>query len=585
MRIRVLPEELVCQIAAGEVIERPASVLKELLENSLDAGARRIEVEIEDGGMRLIRVRDDGCGIHRDDLPLALARHATSKLATQDDLFTVRTLGFRGEALASMAAAGQLTLTTHTRDAEHAWRLEAGDIRPAAHAVGTTVELAELFFSIPARRKFLRSARTEFTHAEEVFRRIALARHEVGFTLRHNARLMHTLIAGETEAARRARLTVLCGHAFAECVLPILHQASGLALTGWIAPPTFSRSQADLQYLYVNGRMVRDRQVAHAAREAYRDVLFHGRQPAYVLYLEIDPAEVDVNAHPAKLEVRFRAPRVVHDFLFHGVREALAATRAGSVVSTAPLARIARSEPVTARPEQRLYPAPVGAVHEQLALYAALNPRVADPIPSSPDQPEVTDDLPLGHAVAQLHGIYILAQNAHGLVLVDMHAAHERITYERLKAARAARVIVRQSLLVPLVVRVTRAEAECAEASVHELEEMGFDLARLGPEELVLRAAPAELGGLDWAGLVKDLVTDLMRHEDSRRSEELAEALLSRMACHGSVRAGRRLSLAEMEQLLRDMEATERSGQCNHGRPTWVQFKLAEIDRWFQRGR
>jgi DNA mismatch repair protein MutL len=599
MSIRPLPPQLVNQIAAGEVVERPASVVKELLENSLDAGARRLEIDIEQGGKALIRVRDDGLGIAREELPLALARHATSKIASLEDLEQVASLGFRGEALPSIASVARLTLTARTPGAETGWRVRGdGSDRveppePAAHPPGTTVEIRDLFFNTPARRKFLRGDATEFKHIEDVVRRIALSRFGVDVALGHNQRQVWRLPAAEPRAQREQRLARLCGQPFIERSLYVEQAAVGLRLSGWIAQPAFSRSQADLQYFFVNGRMVRDKLIAHAVRQAYQDVLFHGRHPAFVLYLELDPTAVDVNVHPAKHEVRFRDSRLVHDFLFRSLHEALArsgpgllAAEGGRVSPPSPAAgpaTIARQQPMAL------------AVAEQMTAYAALHPQATPPsVVSSGTQavqataempPESAPGLPpLGFALAQLHGIFILAQNAQGLVLVDMHAAHERITYERLKHSHAGEGIRAQPLLVPVTLAVSEREAALAEEAAPVFAELGFEVDRLGPERLVVRQVPALLRHADAAALVRDVLSDMSEHAVSTRLREAHNAVLATMACHGSVRANRQLSVAEMNALLRDMERTERSGQCNHGRPTWVQLRLEELDRLFLRG-
>lgn len=592
MSIRLLPPQLVNQIAAGEVVERPASVVKEVLENSLDAGARRVEIDIEQGGHALIRVRDDGVGIARDELALALARHATSKIASLEDLEQVASLGFRGEALPSIASVSRLTLTSRTADAAAGWRV-VGDgservpmPEPAAHPPGTTVEIRDLFFNTPARRKFLRAEATEFKHIEEVVRRIALSRFGVDITLGHNQRVLWRLPAAETRAQRDQRIAKLCGQPFIDQSLHLEHAAAGLHLSGWIAQPTFSRSQADLQHFFVNGRMVRDKLIAHAVRQAYQDVLFHGRHPAFVLYLEIDPATVDVNVHPAKHEVRFRDSRLVHDFLFRSLHEALADVRPGADVATSATAIAAISTPRSAErivPQQQPMPLRVA---EQLTSYAALHPR-ADVEPAAPALPAVDAEhaaAPLGYALAQLHGIYVLAQNAAGLVLVDMHAAHERITYERLKRGFDDEGIRAQPLLVPVTVAVSEREAALAEEAAAVFAELGLEIDRLGPERLVVRQIPTLLRDADVPTLVRDVLSDLSEHGFSTRLREAHNAVLATMACHGSVRANRQLSIAEMNALLRDMERTERSGQCNHGRPTWVQLRLEELDRLFLRG-
>ncbi len=593
MPIHRLPPQLVNQIAAGEVIERPASVVKELLENSLDAGARRIQVEFEGGGARLMRVRDDGAGIARDELPLALARHATSKLDSLEDLDRLVSLGFRGEALPSIASVSRFVITSRASDAERGYTLRADGREgpaeaapvPAPHPVGTTVEVRDLFYNVPARRRFLRTERTETGHLEEVVRRLALSRFDVEFRWRGSHRPERVLPAAGEEDARRRRVAELCGSEFAGRAIAVEAAAVGLSLRGWIAPPTFSRSQPDLQYLYVNGRMVRDRRVAHAVRRGYADVLYHGRHPAFLLYLELDPVLVDVNAHPAKLEVRFRDGRLVHDFLFRSVQRALARP-AGA--SPAPVRARSNAGPDTdSGPARQGRMALSGA--QAVAAYAALHPP-ADasavhevPMPANPSgDGEVP---PLGFAVAQLHGVYLLAENARGLVVVDLHAAHERITYERLKAAWDDRAAPAQPLLVPVTVEVSEREAEAAQTHGGLLAGAGLEVDRMGRGTLAVRAVPAALLGCDAQGLVRDVLSDLIAHGASRRVEELRNGLLSTMACHGAVRANRRLTLPEMNALLRDMECTERAGQCNHGRPTWVEVDLRELDHWFLRGR
>ena len=597
-RIHQLAPELVNQIAAGEVVERPASVVKELVENSLDAGASRIEIDIEDGGARLIRVRDDGGGIAADELPLALAAHATSKISTLDDLERVRTLGFRGEALASIASVSRFALTSRDGGADSAWRIavEGGKLqapRPAQHPRGTTIEVRDLFHNVPARRKFLRAERTEFSHIDELIKAIALAQGRVEFRLSHNGKPVRLLRPAEDNAALAARIGEILGELFAAQSLRIDHSGAGMHLRGWVGLPTASRAQADQQYFYVNGRLVRDRVVTHAVRQAYADVLFHGRHPAYALFLEVAPEAVDVNVHPAKSEVRFRESRLVHDFLYRTLNEALAQTRAG-VESIAPTMLAAAGDgPRIAAASWRGQGGLGLGVREPLASYAALLGSAPASM-SLPSQNVNVDNAadgnaaevpPLGFALAQLAGIYVLAENAHGLVLVDMHAAHERITYEKLKTAQDSAGIRAQLLLVPLNLAVSEREAACAETHTGRLAQLGFDIDRAGPHSVTVRRYPGLLEGADIAGLVRDVLGDLVQHGESSRVDESRNEVLSTMACHGSVRAHRRLTLPEMNALLREMEATERSGQCNHGRPTWVQLPIAELDRMFLRGR
>ena len=604
-RIQPLPSELINQIAAGEVIERPSSVVKELVENSLDAGATRVEVDIELGGARLIRVRDDGDGIAPDDLPLAVASHATSKIGSFDDLEHVASMGFRGEALASMSSVARFAITSRLRGSDNAFRIEVDSgrlqaARPAQHPQGTSVEVRDLFYNVPARRKFLRAERTEFAHIDDLLKSLALARSGVEFRLSHNGKSVRVWKAARDEQAMLTRVAEVLGDDFPQQSLRIDHATAGMRLSGWVGLPTASRPQADSQYLYVNGRLVRDRVVAHAVRQAYADVLFHGRYPTFVLYLELDPIGVDVNVHPAKHEVRFREQRLVHDFLFRTLHEALAETRAGQSVQpesstwasapgvAAPIAQSGGSQTMGwqgAFAQSRLQ---LGVREEPLAGYAALLGEAAnsnaETLPSMPPAND-GDVPPLGYAIAQLKTIYILAENTNGLVLVDMHAAHERITYEKLKSGRACSNLRSQILLVPLSVAVSAKEAAAAEEHGEALSDWGLELSRSGPSAVVVRRIPALLEGADVAELTRSVLGELAQHGSSRQLQELENELLSTMACHGSVRAGRRLTTPEMNALLREMEATERSGQCNHGRPTWVQINMSELDKLFLRGR
>jgi len=592
LRIRQLPEQLVNQIAAGEVVERPASIVKELVENSLDAGATRIEVELEAGGAKLVRVRDNGHGIAADDLALALSRHATSKIASLDDLEAVATMGFRGEALPSMASVSRFALSSRAHDADQAWTIEAEDgrlsaPRPAQHPVGTTVTVHDLFYNVPARRKFLRAERTEYGHVEELVRTQALAHPAVEFRLSHNGREMQRWGAASAEQ----RIGAALDESLLAQSLRIDTSAGDLRLEGWIGAPTAARSQTDRQYFYVNGRPVRDRLVAHAVRQAYADVLFHGRHPAYVLFLTLEPGAVDVNVHPAKLEVRFRDSRRVHDFVFRRLHEALAGTRAGGAMPDG-VGAFATPQPAGSvhaawNPRQSGLGLPGQAVPLQAyaALYSAGSTQHASIPQAGGDAVADGAPPPLGYALAQLGGVFVLAENAHGLVLVDMHAAHERVTYERLKDARACGSIPSQLLLVPLPVAVSRREADAVDEHAAEFAALGFELTRVADERVLVRRIPSVLEGSDVEALVRDVLGDLATHGSSARLEEFQNELLSTMACHASVRANRRLELAEMNALLRQMEATERSDQCNHGRPTWVQLTRAELDRMFLRGR
>ena len=600
-RIHVMSNHLVNQIAAGEVVERPASVVKELLENSLDADASRIEVDIEQGGIKSIRIRDNGHGIHRDDLKLSLSSHATSKINSLDDLERVRSLGFRGEALPSIASVSRLSLTTRWRDQDEAWCINTAsidefDIKPAAHAGGTTVEVRDLFYNVPARRKFLRTEKTEFGHLEDVVKRIALSHFNVDITLRHNNRAVRQLRRAEDRLQQEKRIAGVCGPAFIENAVFIDYAIDDLRLWGWVSRPVFSRSQADMQYFYVNGRTVRDKLVGHAIRQAYQDVLYHGRHPAYVLFLELDPAGVDVNAHPGKHEVRFRQSRSVHDFIFRAIHKSLADIRpqptdnrldASAFNPPEPSSVTAAVRPAGHAPGAAAFTrqAPLSlAVAEQMSAYGRMNSAIQDTAAALTESAGEQVP-PLGYALAQLHGIYVLAENTEGLVLVDMHAAHERITYERLKQARQAQGIQSQPLLVPISIAVSEKEAALVETSPAILNELGLEVDRTGPETVRIRQIPVVLAQGDSEALLRDVLSDLIKHGSSTRIHEAMNEVLSTMACHGSVRANRRLTTPEMNALLRDMEQTERSGQCNHGRPTWVQLSIDELDRLFQRGR
>jgi DNA mismatch repair protein MutL len=598
--IQQLPPQLVNQIAAGEVVERPASVAKELIENSLDAGARHVWIDVEQGGLRRLKIRDDGYGIPREELNLALSRHATSKISSLDDLEHVCSLGFRGEALPSIASVSRMVLSSRTEEEESGWSIRGeGDDQhaepePSAHPVGTTLDIRDLFFNVPARRKFLRTERTEFNHIEQLIKRIALSRFEVAIELRHNQRVIHSLPAAHERMEQEKRLAKICGDAFVEQSVFIDHGQGGLRIWGWMGLPTFSRSQADMQYFYVNGRMVRDKVIAHAVRQAYQDVLFHGRHPAYVLFFELDPALVDVNAHPTKHEVRFRESRGVHDFLYRSLHQAIAALKpstqdnpASSVFPAGGAQEInhpfqdAMGNLATARPEQR--------IQEEMAVYATM----AEPGPidagvllndqATQFEPEAGEH-PLGYALAQLHGIYVLAQNQTGLVLVDMHAAHERITYERLKQSWQAGGIASQPLLMPMTIAVSQGEAEAAMEHQAMFHELGIELDRIDEQSLAIRTVPVILNRDRAEGLVRDVLADLMAHGQSSRIKEAMNEVLATMACHGSIRANRQMTVPEMNALLRDMERTERSGQCNHGRPTWVQLSVDQLDKLFLRG-
>jgi DNA mismatch repair protein MutL len=582
MPIQILADPLIDQIAAGEVIERPASVAKELIENALDAGARHIAIDVERGGIGLLRVRDDGVGMVSSELPLALARHATSKIASLDDLEHVMTLGFRGEALPSIASVSRFRMASRTAAARSGAEIEsadgsAGRPRPAAHPAGTTVEIRDLFHKVPARRKFLRAEATEFQHVLRTVTRLALSRFDVAFTLTHNRREQFALPVAGSRLEQETRIARLVGADFIANSLHVEHVHQGLRLEGWIGLPSQARAQADRQYLFVNGRMVRDRLLGNAARLGYQDVLYGGRHPAWLLYLTLDPVQVDVNAHPQKLEVRFRDSRGVHDFVFRTLERALASTRAAA----------AGASPVAAAGLVG------GAAHYAPGLLRLGEPPPAgygarESAPQAPDGREPAPDAagaPLGHAVAQLHGIYIVAQTSDGIVLVDMHAAHERILYERLKAAVDSGHGARQPLLVPAIVECTEADAELAMQHHDELAAAGLVVDRAGPATLAIREVPIVLAGRDVAAVLRDALADLGQHGATHRIAERQNELLANIACRSAVRAHRTLSIDEMNALLRDMERTERSGQCSHGRPTWTRVTIAELDRLFLRGR
>jgi len=629
-KIHLLSPRLANQIAAGEVVERPASVVKELLENAMDSGATRIDIDVESGGVKLIRVRDNGSGIAEKDLPLSLSRHATSKIEQLDDLEAVATLGFRGEALASISSVSRLAITSNISDdisqpQAHGWKAEAEgrdmavNILPAPHPRGTTVEVRDLFFNTPARRKFLRTENTEYKRIDEILRKLALSHFDIDFALRNNGKVVHNFRAASTQLEQERRVASICGKAFMESALYVDVEAAGLRLWGWVGLPTFSRSQADLQHFFVNGRSIRDKLVTHAVRQAYQDVMYHGRHPAFVLYLELNAADVDVNVHPTKHEVRFRDSRSVHNFLYRSLHRAVADIRPGAELSGHDSSEHGPSE-VTERlneqnasgrvegstsPNQisshKIYPHQTRmglhanpSVAEGMAVYQSLHEPSQAPIHQTPPNQEgvvtsasCSDEEipPLGFAIAQLKGIYILSENALGLVLVDMHAAHERITYEQMKQAFDADGIHSQPLLVPVTIAVSQSEADIGEEHQALFETLGFFLQRAGPESLMVRQVPAMLRDSDVEPLVRDVLSDLVTHGSSDRIRQHLNEIMATMACHCSVRANRKLSIPEMNALLRDMEATERSGQCNHGRPTWTQMSLDELDKLFLRGR
>ncbi|MGR9088056.1 MAG: DNA mismatch repair endonuclease MutL [Gammaproteobacteria bacterium] len=598
MRIQQLSSQLINQIAAGEVVERPSSVVKELVENSFDAGACRIIIEIEQGGSRLIRIRDNGCGIMKDDLPLALSRHATSKIATLQDLENVVSMGFRGEALPSISSVSRLTLISRTADADCAWKVssDGSDVRhdpePDPHPQGTTVDVRDLFHNTPARRKFLKTEKTEFAHIETLIQRMALSRFDIEFKLYHNQKEILNLKPAVNDTERECRIASICGPAFIDNCVKVDFEASDMRLSGWVGLPTFSRSQQDMQFFYVNRRLIKDKLVSHAVKQAYQDVLYHGRHPVFVLYLELNPALVDVNAHPAKLEVRFREGRTVHDFLFSALHRSLADPKpvpeAVGPIGTGDSAAGEQASPrenfqprYDHRPQQQA--ALPLAVQEDIRAYAKLYAQPA--AESTSAEKQVRDLPPLGFAVAHLHNIYILSETRNGIILVDTHAAHERISYERLKQQYRQGKVPSQPLLLPMTIRVSAAEADRAEQEHDYFDALGLELNRSGPETLVVRSVPVLLAGADVDQLLRDVLADIVEHGMSRRIEEQTNRVLATMACHGAVRAHRRLSLDEMNALLRDIEQTERSGQCNHGRPTWIELSTRDLDQFFLRGR
>lgn len=614
-RIQALDARLVNQIAAGEIIERPSSIAKELIENALDAGANSVEVEIDNAGVKRMRITDNGHGILKDDLAMALSRHATSKIEVLQDLEHIATLGFRGEALPSIASVTRMTIASRTECQQQGWQVssdgnnKATEPEPVPQMQGTTVEVRDLFYNTPARRKFLRTENTEFKHVDQVIRRMALSRFDVSFKFKHNGKVVLHLPAVPVNDSRRVQ--AVCGDNMPEHSLYIEEERHGMYLRGWTGLPSFSRSQADMQYFFVNGRLIRDKTILHAIRLAYQDVLFHGRHPVYVLYLEIDPATVDVNVHPTKHEVRFRESREVHNFVYHSLKNQLSGS-AGEHASlnVSPDTGAAAPKPVTPqlteksqqsfsyyKPAETQVAFQSGNVQEQVETYKTLadNTVAESIVPSvqtekvkesqvSESEQSAEDFPPLGFAVAQLHGIYILAENKQGLVMVDMHAAHERITYERLKQNLHEQTISQQPLLVPVTIRVSDSEMLAFNNQNDIFTQLGLEIEQMDENVLVIRSVPEILANADVNQLVSDVLADLVVHDKSNRIEETMHELLSSMACHGSVRANRQLSISEMNALLRDMEVTERSGQCNHGRPTWVEFTIGQLDGWFKRG-
>ncbi|MFL2531244.1 MAG: DNA mismatch repair endonuclease MutL [Porticoccaceae bacterium] len=593
--INTLSPQLANQIAAGEVVERPASVVKELVENSLDAGATRIDIEVEQGGVKRLCVRDNGCGIEQSDMPLALSRHATSKISDIDDLEAVATLGFRGEALASIASVSRLALTSNSGESQGWQAVSEGrdmavDVQPAAHPAGTSVDVRDLFFNTPARRKFLRTETTEYNRIDDYAKKLALSHMQVAFSLRHNQRVNLNLQPAQTVLEQEKRVADICGKPFMEQALYIDNQRTGIRLWGWIGLPTFSRSQTDLQHFFVNGRSIRDKVVSHAVRQAYQDVLYHGRHPAFVLFLEIEPKDVDVNVHPTKHEVRFRDSRVIHGFVSSTLQKALAQDRPQDHLQSNEAQSLLPEEAIPTQSTMGLAPAPTPLnysaktsgyqgqsvntpMHAYQSLYAEGGAEESAIIP------------PLGFAIAQLKGIYILAENEQGMIVVDMHAAHERITYEQMKTDFDKEGLIAQPLLVPESLSVSQREADAVEQNPDVFVRLGFSVERAAAESIVVREIPALLRGTQVEALLRDVISDVLEHGTSQRIRHKINEILSTMACHGSVRANRKLTIPEMNALLRDMEATERSGQCNHGRPTYFQLSLDELDKLFLRGR
>ena len=595
--INTLSPQLANQIAAGEVVERPASVVKELVENSLDAGATRIDIEVEQGGVKRLCVRDNGCGIEQSDMPLALSRHATSKISDIDDLEAVATLGFRGEALASIASVSRLSLTSNSGESQGWQAVSEGrdmavDVQPAAHPAGTSVDVRDLFFNTPARRKFLRTETTEYNRIDDYAKKLALSHMQVAFSLRHNQRVNLNLQPAQTVLEQEKRVADICGKPFMEQALYIDNQRTGIRLWGWIGLPTFSRSQTDLQHFFVNGRSIRDKVVSHAVRQAYQDVLYHGRHPAFVLFLEIEPKDVDVNVHPTKHEVRFRDSRVIHGFVSSTLQKALAQDRPQDHLQSNEAQSLLPEEAIPTQSTMGLAPAPTPlnysaktsgyqgqSVNTPMHAYQSLYAEGGGGAEESATIP------PLGFAIAQLKGIYILAENEQGMIVVDMHAAHERITYEQMKTDFDKEGLIAQPLLVPESLSVSQREADAVEQNPDVFVRLGFSVERAAAESIVVREIPALLRGTQVEALLRDVISDVLEHGTSERIRHKINEILSTMACHGSVRANRKLTIPEMNALLRDMEATERSGQCNHGRPTYFQLSLDELDKLFLRGR
>jgi DNA mismatch repair protein MutL len=591
--IQKLPDNLINQIAAGEVIERPASVVKELLENSIDATASNIGIDIERGGIQRILIRDNGTGIDKQQLTSALTRHATSKIASLDDLQNIHSLGFRGEALPSIASVSRFTLTSNSEQSNQGWTLRndggknQSAIKPAAQSKGTTVEVNDLFFNTPARRKFLRTDKTEYSHCEQVIKRLALAHFHIAFSLRHNQKTIYALPSASSDEDKVDRLEKLLGNPFVEHAIYVENASEDMKLWGWIASPDYSRPQADMQFQYVNSRHIRDKTISHAVKTAYQDVMYHGRHPAYVLFLEIKPGEVDVNAHPAKHEVRFHDSRAIHNFTRQTIRHAISEVR-NAQIDSGRFEKLADFTSSEQKPFQSGIPVhALPQLKERMGLYA---PHIAEPqadfsVATEKHELQNQDTPLLGYAIAQLHGIYVLAQNKAGLVLVDMHAAHERVIYEQLKLSRSAENTACQQLLVPLKLTLADSEASLAEQYRETFNSFGFDIDRISDNSIVIRSIPEVLNNADISQLIRDVISDLQNSATTTRIETQRNEMLSSIACHGSIRANRSMTIHEMNALLRLMEQTERSNQCNHGRPTWIQLSIKDMDKLFMRGR
>lgn len=612
MQIKKLPNQLIDQIAAGEVVERPASVVKELVENALDAGATVIDIDVQTGGKKRIKVTDNGQGITENDMAMALQRHATSKIHSLDDLESLLSMGFRGEALPSIASVSRFEMISRHIDAEMAFQINAhgGEIEgpmPAAHPIGTTIIVSDLFFNTPARRRFLKTDKTEYLRIDDLIKRVSLSRFDVTFRLSHNGKMIRNAQGGDSETLRHQRINQLCGKDFIENALFIEQQRGNLKMSGWVAKPSWNRAQPDRQFFYINNRMIKDKLVGHAIRQAYQDVLFHGRFPAFVLYLDIDPELVDVNVHPTKHEVRFRDSKLVHDFIFGSIHQSLAQTRVGEMSAT-----VSEPLPDYSQMQHRLNLGgggtaastnPISSNHYQINDsnqgvrensfdYLSQAAQASQQMPNYPDagvnlpssDVDQQDIPPLGYAKAQIHGVFIIAENQHGLIIVDMHAAHERITYERMKEKFAQDVLKNQKLLVPIQMNVSAREVGAVESQQQWFEQLGFEISVSGEESLVIRKIPAMLANADVENLIKDVLSEIVALGSSQKIEAQINEIMSTMACHGSVRANRQLSIMEMNALLRDMENTLRSDQCNHGRPTWTQLDMKQLDKLFLRG-